>query len=199
MKIIGLTGSIASGKSTVASMLNEKGAITIDADLIARDVVEPGKPAWKEIVDRFGDTILRPNREIDRRMLGNIVFKDPESLAFLNSVIHPWVIAEIDEKIKRMKNEFSNGEVVVLDVPLLIEVGMHKQSNLTVVVSAQKSIRFERLLKQGYSEEEAENRIVSQSGKEELEKQADVIIENSGTLDELRKKVDDLWRLIQSN
>lgn len=199
MKIIGLTGSIASGKSTVASMLNKKGAMIIDADLIARDVVEPDKPAWKEIVNRFGDAILRPNREVDRRMLGNIAFKNPEDLAFLNSVIHPQVIAEIDEKLKQMKNEFSNGKVVVLDVPLLIEVGLHKQSDLTVVVSAQKNIRLERLIKQGYSREEAERRITSQAGKEELEKLADVIIENNGTLDELSAKVEDLWRLIQIN
>lgn len=199
MKLIGITGAIGSGKSTVAAFLKEKGAIVIDADQIAREVVEPQKPAWKQVVDYFGEGILRSDGEINRRELGRVVFGHPETLARLNEIIHPHVINEIDERIERFEREFKNGKTVVIDVPLLFEVGIHKRCKLTVAVTADREIRMQRLLDKGISREEIEQRMESQKGKEILERQADVIVENNGTLAELKEKVNKLWERIQNN
>ncbi len=196
MKLIGVTGSIGSGKSTVASLLAEKGAIVVDADKIAREVIEPGKPAWSQVVERFGEEILNPDRTINRRKLGNIVFGNPSELELLNSIIHPPVIEEIDGIVEQAEKEFGDGKVVVIDAPLLIEVGLHKTCDLTVVVTADKDIRLGRLLSQGLSKKEAESRINAQEGKERLEREADVVIQNNDTLSELKEKVDSLWEQI---
>jgi len=196
LKTIGITGPIASGKSTVTSLLKAKGAVTIDADEIAGDVVEPGKLAWKEIVAYFGEDILLPDRRLNRRKLGKIVFENPEKLAVLNSIIHPPVINEIGKRTKQVEAEYGDGKVVVVDVPLLIEVGLHRQCDLTVVVTADKSIRSRRLQEQGLAKEEAESRIAAQSEKEMLEKHADIVIQNNGSLTELEEKVEELWSVI---
>ncbi|MHB8840383.1 MAG: dephospho-CoA kinase [Candidatus Aquicultor sp.] len=199
MKVIGITGAIGSGKSTVALLLKEKGAVVIDADQVAREAVEPGKSAWKQVVDYFGEGILLPGGEINRRELGKRVFGHPEELARLNEIIHPYVIAEIDRRVERLKSEFKNGQAVVIDVPLLFEAGMHTHCDLTVAVTATGEIRMERLLERGMSRAEIERRMESQEGKDILEQQADVIIENNGTPAELKEKVNELWKRIQNN
>jgi len=196
MRVIGLTGSIGSGKSTVSGFLKEKGALVIDADVVARDVVEPGKPAWKEIVGHFGEDILEPDRKINRRKLGMVVFADRKELEHLNAIIHPRVIEEIQSQLKSIEREFGDGKIVVVDVPLLFEVGLDKLSDLTVVVAAGKDVRIKRLIGQGLSREEAETRIAAQSGKENLEKLADIVITNNGTVVELREKVEELWKRV---
>ncbi|MBE0448393.1 MAG: dephospho-CoA kinase [Actinobacteria bacterium] len=193
MKIVGITGSIGSGKSTVASLLKEKGALVINADQIARDVTEPNKPAWKEIVAHFGESVLKPDRNINRRELGKIVFADLEKMAFLEKVIHPRVIAEIKTELEGIEKKFENGKVVVLDVPLLFEVGLNRLCNTTVVVTAEEGVRLKRLLDQGLSRDEAEMRVAAQRCKESLEKLADIVIKNNGTLTELKEKVKELW------
>lgn len=197
MKLIGVTGPIASGKSTVASLLEEKGAILINADQIAREVVEPGKPAWREVVNQFGRDILDEGYNINRRKLGKIVFNNPEKLAILNKIIHPPVILEIDRRIEEIKKKYMDGKIVIADVPLLIEVGMHKKCDLTVVVTADRQVRVDRLIRQGLTKDEAESRVNSQKGKEALEKEADVVIQNNGSLEELRTKVNELWQKIK--
>lgn len=199
MRIIGITGPIASGKTTVTSLLKEKGAIAIDADEIARDVVEPGKPAWREIVAYFGEDVLLHDRRLNRRKLGKIVFENPDKLEALNKAIHPQVIDEINKRVKQVEAAYGDGKVVVIDVPLLIEVGLHKQCDLTVVVTADKDIRKQRLQEKGLTKEEAESRVAAQSEKEKLEKQADIFIENNGPFAELEKKVDELWDVIHKS
>lgn len=196
MKIIGITGSIGSGKSTVASLLQEKGALIIDADQIARDVIEPDTPAWEEIVAHFGEAILQPDRKINRGELGRIVFSNPEELVFLNNAVHPRVIAEIETDLEEIKNRFGDGKVVVLDVPLLFEVGLDKLCDVTVIVTAGKDARLERLLGQGFSRDEAERRVVAQDYKENLRGLADIVIINNGTVVDLEKKVEELWEYI---
>ncbi len=199
MKVIGITGAIGSGKSTVASFLKEKGAIVIDADQVAREVVEPGKPAWKQVVDYFGESILLSSGEIDRRELGKRVFGYPEELARLNEIVHPYVITEIERRVEQLRSELKNGQAVVVDVPLLFEAGMHTHCDITVAVTAAKEIRMERLLERGMSRAEIERRMESQKAKDILEQQADVIIENNGTLAELKEKVNELWKRIQND
>ncbi|MEW5706137.1 MAG: dephospho-CoA kinase [Actinomycetota bacterium] len=193
MKLVGVTGPIASGKTSFAAMLAEKGALVIDADAIARDVVKPGKPAWQQIINYFGEDILQPNREIDRRKLGEIVFNAPEKLASLNKIVHPHVIAQIDRELENIERQYGNGQVVVVDVPLLIEVGLHKRCDLVVVVTADEDIRFARLLKQGLSKEDAKARMKAQKDKEKLEEEADIVIKNNTTLNALREKAEEVW------
>lgn len=195
MKLIGLTGSIASGKSTVAALLKEKGAVVIDADQIAKEVVERGKPAYQTIVKQFGEDILKPDRSIDRAKLAGVVFNDPEKLSLLNSIVHPEVMADIKDKLDDYAKNAPES-IVVLDIPLLIEVGFHKNCDLTVVVSADKDIRLKRLLEKGLSQDEAQARINAQSNKEGLESEADIVIENNSTIKDLQEKVDEIWERI---
>jgi dephospho-CoA kinase len=198
MKVIGLTGSIASGKSTVAAFLREKGATVIDADEIAKEVVATGKPAYQKIVEHFGADILRPDRSIDRSKLGKIVFKDPEKLSLLNSIVHPEVMADVEAKLESYAKSAPDS-VIVLDIPLLIEVGFHKRGDLTIVVSADKDIRLKRLMDKGLPQSEAEARIAAQSDKDRLESEADIVLNNNSTLKDLREKVEDIWQRINMN
>ncbi|OFW34900.1 MAG: dephospho-CoA kinase [Candidatus Aquicultor primus] len=199
MKIIGVTGPIASGKSAVTALLKEKGAHVIDADIIAREVVEPGRPAWTDIVEYFGESVLRPDQSIDRPELGRIVFGDAKQLSILNEIVHPRVMEEVDSRLRELAGTNSPDAVVVIDVPLLIEVGMNKRCAHTVLVIADEDVRLERLLKKGLSREEAESRVDAQHGKDALAKFADMVIVNNGTLDELKEQTEALWKVIQAD
>ncbi|HCH00146.1 MAG TPA: dephospho-CoA kinase [Actinobacteria bacterium] len=199
MKIIGVTGPIASGKSAVTALLKEKGANVIDADIIAREVVEPGRPAWTDIVEYFGESVLRPDQSIDRPELGRIVFGDAKQLSILNEIVHPRVMEEVDSRLRELAGTNSPDAVVVIDVPLLIEVGMNKRCAHTVLVIADEDVRLERLLKKGLSREEAESRVDAQHGKDALAKFADMVIVNNGTLDELKEQTEALWKVIQAD
>ncbi|MBS3908803.1 MAG: dephospho-CoA kinase [Actinobacteria bacterium] len=196
---MGVTGPIASGKSAVTALLKEKGADVIDADEIAREVVEPGRPAWTDIVEHFGESVLRPDQSIDRPELGRIVFGDAEQREALNEIVHPRVIDEVDSRLRELEAINRPDAVVVIDAPLLIEVGMDKRCAHTVVVTADEDIRLERLLKKGLSREEAESRVGAQRGKDALEKFADVVVANNGTLDELKEQTEALWKVIQAD
>ncbi len=193
MFIIGLTGGIASGKSTVAAMLVEKGAYLLDADQLAREAVEPDRPAWRNIVHWLGESILLPDGHLDRARLAEIVFNDRHKLKKLNQIVHPWVgnrFMELSEEIKTKDPD----AVVVYDIPLLIEAGMQEMVDLILLVYVPREVQIARLQKRdGISCSAAEARLKAQKPLAEKKKQADVIIDNSGSEAETARQVDQFW------
>ncbi len=180
MKVIGLTGGIASGKSTAARILQSLGAVTIDSDQIARRIVEPGKPAWKDIVEYFGPEILNKDSSLNRIKLGLHVFSDPGELQKLNNITHPRIMEAIREELQRIKGQ-SPQAVVVLEVPLLYETKMDSLCDTVWVVWVDRDTQIERLMaRDRISREEAVRRIESQLSLDEKAQRADLIIDNSG-------------------
>ena len=197
MKVIGLTGNIACGKSVVASMFQELGASIIDADQVARLVVEPGQPAWKEIVERFGEEVLNPDGTINRNQLGEIVFRDGEKREELNRITHPRIIGKIKELIEEHRNEGAG--VVIVEAALIAEKGGMKPiiSDL-IVVMADEETQMKRLTQMvGLSREEALLRIKSQMSISEKVKHATYVIDNSANLEETREQVKKVWEIIR--
>ena len=195
--LLGVTGSIATGKSTVAAMLEELGARTIDFDVLSRVVVEPGKPAWKEIVDFFGKQVLREDQTLDRQKLRDIVFKDLEKKRKLESFQHPRIGEEFMELVKQYTAEDPNAIIQVV-VPLLIEVNMQPMFHHILMVYASEEEQKKRLMsRDGTSEQLAMNMIRSQLSVEEKKCFCDLIIDNSGSLDETRKQVETLWEKLK--
>ena len=193
MRIIGLTGGIASGKSTVAKMLEAKGAHLLDADRLAREAVEPDQPAWQEIVKWLGESILLPDRSIDRLKLGNIVFNDRRMLDKLNKIVHPWVGRRFVALAEEIREKDPDG-VLIYDIPLLIEAGMQKMVDLVLLVYVPRQIQVERLVSRDQlSRADAEKRIKAQMSLDEKRKHAAVIIDNSGTLTQTAAQVDHFW------
>ncbi len=193
MRIIGLTGGIASGKSTVAKMLVEKGAYLLDADQIAKDVVQPDLPAWREIVDWLGESILLPDRSIDRAMLARLVFSDGQMREKLNKIIHP----RVAERLAAQTEEISSSNphaVIVYDIPLLIEAGMQNMVELVILVYVPKDVQLERLQERdNLSRIDAEGRLKAQMPLEDKKDQAMVIIDNTGTISETAAQVEQFW------
>lgn len=180
MKVIGLTGGIASGKSTAARILQTMGAVTIDSDQIARRIVEPGKPAWKDIVEYFGQEILNQDLSLNRIKLGIHVFSDPGELKKLNAITHPRIMEAIREELQRIKAQ-SPQAVVVLEVPLLYETNMDSLCDAVWVVWVDRETQIDRLMiRDRISREEAVRRIDSQLSLDEKAQRADLIIDNSG-------------------
>ncbi|MGB9813742.1 MAG: dephospho-CoA kinase [Thermovenabulum sp.] len=199
MKVIGLTGGIASGKSTVSNILREKGAYIIDADEISKALVEPGKPAYKEIVEFFGKEILNEDGTIKRKKLGKIVFADTEKLSVLNSITHPKIIEEIEKKLKECRER--DEKVVVIDAALLIELGLYKLADEVWLVVVDEKTQLERLLKRDrfLEPKEAKDRIRAQMPQEEKKKYATRIIDNTGDFSHLKEQVEKYWReLVES-
>jgi len=198
MKVIGLTGSIASGKSVVASMLENLGAKVIDADDIARKVVEPNEPAWREIVYAFGEDILNPDNSINRKGLGEIIFNDNEKRKILNDITHPKIIQKVRERVETYKNE--NVEVVIIEAALIVEKGGLKDLiEKLIVVTSDKESQIERLIKRNsLSKEEALSRINSQTPTSEKTLHVDYIIDNSGAIDKTQNQVNNIWLEIVS-
>jgi dephospho-CoA kinase len=190
MRFVGLTGGIGSGKSTVAAMLKARGAVVIDADALAREVVEPGTPGFDAVVERFGPEIVAPDGELDRAALAAIVFEDPERRAQLEAIVHPAVARRAGEIVAGHAN---TGDVVVLDSPLLIETGRHRDVELVIVVSSQPETQIRRLVARGMDEEDARARLAAQMPLAEKAEVADVVLDNEGSLDELEGQVDRLW------
>ncbi|MEU4832102.1 dephospho-CoA kinase [Streptosporangium sp. NPDC023615] len=187
---VGLTGGIGSGKSEVSKRLAARGAMVIDADKIAREVVEPGTSGLARVVGVFGTGILREDGSLDRERLGSIVFADSEKLASLNAIVHPLVGARIAE----LQEQAPTGGIVVYDVPLLAENGLAGMYELVVVVDAPDEVRLARLLDlRGMTEQDARARIAAQATREERLKIADIVVRNDGTLEELEARMDDLW------
>lgn len=194
MLMIGLTGGIASGKSVVAKLLEEKGAHLIDADTLAREAVEPDRPAWQEIVNWLGESVLLPDQTIDRVKLANLVFNDRRMLEKLNKIVHPWVgsrFIAISEEIKKREPDAT----LVYDIPLLIEAGMQNMVDHILLVYVPREVQIARLqLRDGLTRTEAELRLKAQMPLEEKRKHADTVIDNSGSLDETARQVDQFWQ-----
>lgn len=195
--IIGLTGGIASGKSTVARMLEQKGAYLLDADQLAREAVEPDQPAWQEIVNWLGPSILLPDRNLDRVRLANLVFNDKAKLEKLNKIVHPWVgkrFISLSEEIR----EKDPGAVLVYDIPLLLEAGMQETVDLVLLVYVPRETQILRLQERDkLSRSEAESRLKAQMPLDEKKKYADFIIDNRGMLTETARQVDQFWNNLQ--
>ena len=199
MYLIGLTGGIASGKSTVASDLVAHGAVLIDADRLAREAVEPGSVALAAIAREFGPSLVGVDGSLDRAALGAIVFGDPAALARLNAIVHPAVRALSDERI-RAAELADAGAVIVYDVPLLVEAAVDHPFDLVVVTQASPETRLHRMVDlRGMSREDAERRIRSQADDADRLAIADVMIDTDGTLDHTRRQVDDLWERVRGS
>ena len=195
--LVGLTGGIASGKSAVADRLAERGAVVIDADLLAREVVAPGTPALAAILARFGRGILRPGEpaELDRAALGAVVFADPDARRDLERIVHPAVRARAAE----LTRSAPSGSIVVQVIPLLVETGQQDAFDVVVVVDVDPAVQLERLMaRNGVSAEQARARIEAQAGREQRLEAADEVVDNNGSPAELTVAVDDLWaRLVR--
>jgi len=192
MLVVGLTGGIATGKSTVARFLSQYGAAVIDADEISREIIVPETRVFKEIVNQFGSEILSQDGTIDRTKLGRIVFSDLAKLKILNEITHPPVIKIIKSKLKEFKKR-QDQKIVVIDVPLLIEAGLRPLVDFLVVVTAQEKTQIKRLQERGLTLSEAKKRIKAQMPLSEKAKLADYVIENDGALEELEQKTKALW------
>jgi dephospho-CoA kinase len=189
--LVGLTGGIGSGKSTVARLLEERGAVVFDADLLAREAVEPGTPGHAAVIERFGADVLAPGGELDREALASIVFADPSARRDLEQIVHPEVRRLFAEGSEAYRD---TDRVVVFSAPLLVETGMHTAFEILVVVSATVATQIERLLRQrGMSEASIRARIDAQAPLEDKAEAADFLVENEGTLDELESQVERLW------
>jgi len=196
---VGLTGGIGAGKSEVSRLLARYGAVIVDSDRIAREVVEPGTPGLAAVVGEFGTEVLAPDGGLDRAKLGSVVFQDRERLAALNAIVHPLVrerSAELEEQARR---EAGEDAVVVHDVPLLTENGLAPLYDRVVVVEASQATRLERLLRtRGMDEREARARMAAQATPEDRRAVADIVIENDGTREELEQRVRTVWEELRS-
>lgn len=192
MRRIGLTGGVGSGKSAVANLLAEKGAFVIDADALAREVVAPGSDGLAEVVAAFGPEVLHADGSLDRQALAAIVFDDSDARATLNAITHPRIAARTAE----LMGQADPGQVIVHDVPLLVENNLAAAYDLVVVVVASPEIRLTRLAQRGMPAAEARRRMGAQATDDQRRAVADVIIENSGSWQELQAQVDALWQRI---
>lgn len=187
---VGLTGGIGAGKSEVSRGLAAQGAIVIDADLMAREVVASGTDGLTEVVKAFGPALLGPDGALDRAALADIVFADPEKLARLNSIVHPRVGA----RMRALEEAAGPGAVVVHDVPLIAENGLAGSYDLVVVVDVPPRIQVDRLIRlRGMSREQAQARMAAQADREQRLGIADIVVDNSGSLAELDRQVGELW------
>ncbi|MCX2922632.1 dephospho-CoA kinase [Streptomyces sp. NEAU-W12] len=190
MLTVGLTGGIGAGKSEVSRLLVERGAVLIDADRIAREVVAPGTPGLTAVVAAFGEEILTGDGSLDRPRLGAIVFTDAEKLALLNSIVHPLVGA----RSRELEEAAAEEAVVVHDVPLLTENGLASRYDLVIVVDASPGTQLDRLVgRRGMSEQDARARMAAQATREQRREIADIVIDNDVPLDELERRVEDVW------
>ena len=198
MYLIGLTGGIASGKSVVAKRLAERGAVVVDADVLAREVVEPGTPGLAAIADHFGPAVIADDGGLDRAALGAVIFSDPAERLALNAITHPAIWRRARELFADAERENADA-VVVYDVPLLAEAAADRpiRFDLVVVVNASAETRLERLVElRGLSEEEARRRISSQASDAERLAMADVVIDSDGALEATLAQADDVYRRI---
>jgi dephospho-CoA kinase len=188
MLIVGLTGGIGAGKSTVANMFSQLGALTIDADQLARQAIEKGSPGFNEVVSAFGQEIL-DDGEIDRQRLGTIVFKDAAKRKQLEAIVHPRVQEALANKIKSL----SPGDILIYEIPLLVETGAAKKFDYVITVESDIENRLDRLFERGLEEDEAQRRIDAQASQSERETVADFVIVNDGERADLFGEVAKLW------
>jgi len=194
MILVGLTGGIATGKSTIAEMLERCGAILIEADALAREVVEPGKPAWRAIVELFGETVLKRDRSINRQVLGSIIFSNMKQRRQLERIIHPRVAREQARLTKAIARKYPKA-VVIYEVPLLFEAGIDKRVDKIIVVTADRETQIARLKKRnGLSRTEAIRRIQAQLPLEKKIHRADHVLNGAFSRPLLRKQVRQLFK-----
>jgi dephospho-CoA kinase len=191
---VGLTGGIASGKSLVAAELAARGAIIIDADVLAREVVEPGTPGLAAIIERFGPQVLTDGR-LDRAHLAEIVFADPAARRDLERIVHPVVRARAAE----LERAAGSAAVVVHVIPLLVETGQQGDFDLVVTIDVDHETQIQRMMaRNGFSRAEAESRIAAQAAREDRRAAADVVLDNSGDVAQLKDQIDALWAVLTS-
>jgi dephospho-CoA kinase len=196
MLLVGLTGGMGSGKSTVARMLEKRGAVVFDADVLARQAVAPGTPGFEKVVERFGPNVLAPGGGLDREALASIVFADPAARRDLEAIVHPEVRRMFAEGCEEYRD---SDRVVVFSAPLLVETGMHTAFDLLIVVSAPVATQIERLMRdRGMPERAVQARIDAQLPLEAKAEVADVLVDNEGTLEDLEGQVDRLWRDLEA-
>lgn len=195
MILVGLTGGIGSGKTTVAGMLAEHGAVVVDADDLSRLAVEPGSPGYDRVVEAFGEEILGADRSIDRDALSRVVFTDPEKRKVLESIVHPEVFARLRDVVSEHAD---TDAVVVFDAALLVETGFDHACDLVLVVSAPRDVQLRRLQDRGMDRDEAGRRIAAQTAPEVRDAHADILIPNGGDLEELRRRVEGLWAQLEA-
>lgn len=192
-KIIGLTGGIASGKSTIAAYFQSKGAAVLSADDLARTLAEPGGELYQKYVAHFGQGILLPEGTLDRRAIGNIVFSDEQQRRWLDETSHPVLQTVMEEQIQAARQK--NFPVIILDVPLLFEAGWDKMTEVSCLVFVDAAVQLERLIKRnGYTKAEALGRIAAQMPLAEKKQRADSLIDNNGSLAESYNQADKLWK-----
>lgn len=188
MKIIGLTGGIGSGKSTVARSLQEHGFPIVDADLIAREIVEPGQPALAELTKEFGEDILNADGSLDRGLLASRAFTNKDTTQRLNDITHPRINQRTQELFDEARE--NGAEAVIYDMPLLIDKGLHKDMDATIVVHAAEHVRLERLTtKRGLDVDDVRRRINAQIDDETRKQHADILLDNNGTEEDLTKQI----------
>ena len=188
---VGLTGGIASGKSTVAARMRELGLTVLNADLLAHQLMEPGQPAYDDVVREFGRDVLAADGTVDRKKLGEIVFRDAAKRERLNAIVHPRVIQAREEQLKQMEAQDPRG-IAIVEAALLIEAGYSKKLDRLIVCSCRPEQQMERLRRRGLSEDEARQRIAAQLPLEEKLRLADDVVDCSGTIEESRRQTDEL-------
>ena len=194
MRVIALTGGIGCGKSLAAQYFAELGALVIAADQLARAAIERGSQGFDEVVSFFGDSILN-NGDIDRRALGELIFKDAEAKRKLESIVHPFVRREFEEAVASLKSD----EVLVYEIPLLVETGAQDRFDIVVTVESDLENRITRLRQRGMHISEIEGRIAAQATREQRIEAADFLIENDGSEDELLRQVENIWDSLHEN
>jgi dephospho-CoA kinase len=194
MRVIGLTGGIGCGKSLAAQYFAELGALVIDADQLARAAIERGSDGFDEVVALFGDSILKDGN-IDRRALGDLIFKDPISKTKLENIIHPFVRREFEEAVASLKGD----QVLVYEIPLLVETNAHEKFDLVITVESEMENRIARLRGRGMHISEIEGRVAAQATREQRIEVADFLIENDGSEDELLRQVENIWDSLHDN
>jgi len=194
MRVIGLTGGIGCGKSLAAQYFAELGALVIDADQLARAAIDRGTYGFDEVVTLFGDSILKDGN-IDRRALGDLIFKDPIAKTKLENIIHPFVRKEFEEAVASLKGD----QVLVYEIPLLVETGAHERFDVVITVESEMENRIARLRGRGMHISEIEGRIAAQATREQRIEVADFLIENDGSEDELLRQVENIWDSLHDN
>ena len=194
MRVIGLTGGIGCGKSLAAQYFAELGALVVDADQLARAAIERGSDGFDEVVSIFGDGILKDGN-IDRRALGDLIFKDPAAKKQLENIVHPFVRREFEEVVASLKGD----QVLVYEIPLLVETKAHEKFDVVITVESEMENRIARLRGRGMHISEIEGRIAAQATREQRIEVADFLIENDGSEDELLRQVENIWDSLHDN
>jgi dephospho-CoA kinase len=193
---VGLTGGVASGKSAVAAILRDLGAVVIDADVLAREIVEPGTPGLEAVVAEFGPEVLTPDGNLDRARMGAVVFADPGRRAALEAIMHPLVRA----RAAVIQDAAPAGVLVVHDIPLLVETGQAGEFDAVLVVDVPEAVQLERAMRdRGWNEADARSRIAAQARRQERLAAATHVIDNTGTLEDLRRRVTEVFEQLTGN